>query len=123
MKSLISFYKSSIGKKVVMSLTGLFLCLYLVEHLAGNLLLFVNDGGMMYETYSEIMVSNPVIRVIEVVLFASLLGHALSGLVVWIKNRSSAWRTKTPSSMMMPFSLSMTPYRARPGFNDEALPT
>ncbi|MBI2619190.1 MAG: succinate dehydrogenase cytochrome b subunit [Ignavibacteriales bacterium] len=87
MNSLVSFYRSSIGKKVVMSLTGLFLCLFLVEHLVGNLLLFANDGGHLYEEYSQWLVSNPVIRVIEVVLFASLFGHALSALVVWIKNR------------------------------------
>ncbi len=87
MKSLLVFYRSSIGKKVIMSLTGLFLCLFLVEHLIGNLLLFANDGGHLYEEYSALLVSNPVIRIIEVVLFASLFGHALSGLAVWIGNR------------------------------------
>lgn len=87
MNSLVSFYKSSIGKKVVMSLTGLFLCLFLVEHLVGNLLLFANDGGHLYEEYSRLLVSNPVIRAIEVVLFASIIGHSVSGLAVWIRNR------------------------------------
>jgi succinate dehydrogenase / fumarate reductase cytochrome b subunit len=87
MKSLLSFYKSSIGKKVVMSLTGLFLCLFLLEHLVGNLLLFANDNGHLYEQYSALLVSNPVIRAIEIVLFASLIGHALSGVVVWYGNR------------------------------------
>lgn len=70
-----------------MSLTGLFLCTFLAEHLAGNLLLFVNDGGEMYEKYSEFLVSNPVIRTIEIVLFASIIWHALSGFVVWLQNR------------------------------------
>src|SRR3990172_6631126 len=89
MNSLFVFYQSSIGKKVVMSLTGLFLCLFLVEHLVGNLLLFANDGGHLYEQYSKLLVSNPIIRIIEIVLFASLIGHALSGLVVWIHNKRS----------------------------------
>lgn len=87
MKSLTIFYRSSIGKKVVMSLTGLFLCLFLLEHLIGNLLLFAGDNGHLYEQYSEILVSNPIIRIIEVVLFASLIAHAVSGVVVWLKNR------------------------------------
>lgn len=87
MKSLLLFYKSSIGKKVVMSLTGLFLCLFLLEHLVGNLLLFANDNGHLYEQYSAMLVSNPVIRAIEIVLFASLIGHAISGVVVWAGNR------------------------------------
>lgn len=89
MKSLIAFLQSSIGKKVLMSLTGLFLCIFMLEHLAGNLLLFANDGGKMYEEFSEFLVSNPVIRVIEIVLFASLFAHAISGVVVWIQNRRS----------------------------------
>ena len=89
MSSLIAFYKSSIGKKVVMSLTGLFLCLFLAEHLAGNLLLYANDGGKLYEEYSKLLVSNPVIRGIEIVLFVSLFAHVFSGAVLWIKNRRS----------------------------------
>jgi len=87
MKSIITFLRSSIGKKVLMSLTGIFLCTFLAEHLVGNLLLFVNDGGKMYEAYSEFLVSNPVIRTIEIVLFASLIWHAVSGGVVWWQNR------------------------------------
>lgn len=89
MKSILAFLKSSIGKKVLMSLTGLFLCLFLLEHLIGNLLLFANDEGKLYEAYSEFLVSNPIIRAIEVVLFASLVAHAVSGVVVWWKNRRS----------------------------------
>jgi succinate dehydrogenase / fumarate reductase cytochrome b subunit len=36
---------SSVGRKFVMAITGLFLCTFLVVHLSGNLLLFKNDGG------------------------------------------------------------------------------
>lgn len=89
MNSIIAFFKSSIGKKVVMSVTGLFLCLFLLEHLIVNLLLFANDGGKLYEEVAEFLVSNPVIRVIEIVLFASILAHAVSGVVVWLQNRRS----------------------------------
>ena len=87
MNSIYSFLRSSIGKKILMSLTGLFLCTFLAEHLAGNLLLFLDDGGEMYEKYSELLVSNPIIRTIEIVLFASLVGHAVSGVIVWLENR------------------------------------
>jgi succinate dehydrogenase / fumarate reductase, cytochrome b subunit len=41
----IKFIDSSIGKKLVMALTGLFLALFLIVHLGGNLLLFKNDNG------------------------------------------------------------------------------
>ena len=89
MKNLSMFLSSSIGKKIVMSVTGLFLCTFLAEHVAGNFLLFMNDNGAMYDAYTEFMSHNTVVRTIEIVLFVSLLGHAFSGVLVWIKNRRS----------------------------------
>jgi succinate dehydrogenase / fumarate reductase cytochrome b subunit len=87
MNSLLAFYSSSIGKKVIMSLTGLFLILFLVEHLLGNLFLLKSDGGAFYDAYSEFMASNPLVRAIEILLFASLFGHAISGAYVWWQNK------------------------------------
>lgn len=89
MNSILAFYNSSIGKKVLMSLTGLFLITFLVEHLVGNLLLFANDGGKIYEAYGEFLVSNPVIRFIEIFLFLGMIGHVILGVILWIKNRST----------------------------------
>ena len=89
MNNLIAFYKSSIGKKILMSITGLFLCTFLIEHFVGNLLLFKEDGGRAYEAYTELLVNNPVIRFVEIFLFAGLLVHAFLGIVVWWKNRTS----------------------------------
>jgi succinate dehydrogenase/fumarate reductase cytochrome b subunit len=89
MNSILAFYESSIGKKILMSLTGLFLIVFLTEHLVGNLLLFANDRGAMYEAYGEFLVSNPVIRFIEIFLFLGVLGHAVLGIILWIKNRNT----------------------------------
>ena len=36
-------FNSSLGKKLIMALTGLFLCTFLIVHLGGNLLLFSDD--------------------------------------------------------------------------------
>ncbi len=89
MNNVLAFYYSSIGKKVLMSITGLFLIIFLSEHLAGNLLLFADDGGKKYEAYGEFLVSNPVIRAIEIFLFLGIIGHATLGVILWIKNRMS----------------------------------
>lgn len=89
MSKIIAFYKSSIGKKILMSLTGLFLCTFLLEHFVGNLLLFREDGGKAYEAYTEFLVGNPVIRFIEIFLFLGFLLHIFLGIVVWWKNRTS----------------------------------
>ncbi len=87
MNTLVSFYNSSIGRKVLMSLTGLFLCTFLVEHLVGNLLLY--KGPEAFNAYSEFMVGNPVIRTVEIILFAALFLHPFFGFLVWLQNKRS----------------------------------
>jgi succinate dehydrogenase / fumarate reductase cytochrome b subunit len=87
MNSVLGFYYTSVGKKVLMSLTGLFLIVFLTEHLVGNLLLLKNDHGLIYEAYGDFLVSNPLIRVIEVFLFLGIMIHAIIGFVLWIMNR------------------------------------
>jgi succinate dehydrogenase / fumarate reductase cytochrome b subunit len=89
MNSILAFYSSSIGKKVVMSLSGLFLIIFLIEHLIGNLLLYANDNGHMYEAYGEFLVSNPLIRFIEIFLFLGMIGHAFLGTILWWRNRQA----------------------------------
>ena len=89
MSSLLKFIDSSIGKKLVMALTGLFIILFLVEHLAGNLLLLINDDGKIFEEYSEFMASNlnvPV-RIIEIGLFIFIIYHIINGIRLWWGNR------------------------------------
>lgn len=85
MDSLIAFYRSSVGKKIIMSLSGLFLCTFLIVHASVNLFLFA--GKEAYDAASHFMSSNPVIRTIEVVLFAGIVAHMISGVIVWLQNR------------------------------------
>jgi succinate dehydrogenase / fumarate reductase, cytochrome b subunit len=88
MKSILEFYYSSIGKKVLMSCTGLFLIFFLTEHLVGNLLLVLfHDNGATFEAYGNFLVHNPVVLAIEIFLFASIAGHALLGIILWFTNR------------------------------------
>lgn len=72
-----------------MSLSGLFLCLYLVVHLAGNLLLFKQDGGAAFDQYAEILPSLLIIRIIEIGLFAVFFIHIIQGTVLWMNNRAA----------------------------------
>jgi len=66
--------KSSVGKKCVMGVTGLFLCLFLVIHLAGNLLLYV--GAESYNRYAHTLHANPALIVFaEIVLYLAFLVH------------------------------------------------
>jgi len=86
---LIQFLKSSIGRKLVMSLTGLFLILFLVIHLIGNLQLFYNDDGKAFNIYAHFMTNNPIIKFSSYGLYFFILLHAVQGILLWIENKSA----------------------------------
>lgn len=81
------FLTSSIGRKLLMSLTGLFLILFLAVHLLGNLQLLADDGGKSFNIYAEFMTSNPLVKTISYGLYFFILLHAFQGLVIWRKNK------------------------------------
>ena len=87
MEKTVSLYSSSIGQKLVSAITGLFLCAFLVIHLAGNLLLFKDDGGRAFNEYAASNASNLLMRSLEVVLFAGFLIHIFWGIRLWLFNR------------------------------------
>lgn len=82
-----TFLRSSIGNKLLMSFTGLFLILFLIVHLAGNLQLLIDDGGEAFVAYSEIMETNLLIKIIAYALYIAILAHTYKGIVIWLENR------------------------------------
>ena len=85
----IQFFTSSIGRKIIMSLTGLFLILFLVVHLAGNLQLLFNDGGEAFNSYAYQMTNNPLIQMISIGNYVFILLHTVQGILLWAKNRKA----------------------------------
>ncbi len=83
------FLTSSIGKKLLMALTGIFLILFLAVHLAGNLQLLHNDGGVAFNVYADFMGNNPLIQFISKGNFFFILLHAVLGTFLWWKNRAA----------------------------------
>jgi succinate dehydrogenase / fumarate reductase, cytochrome b subunit len=82
-------FSSSIGQKIIMSLTGLFLCSFLVVHVSGNLQLFKDDYGLAFNKYAVFMTTNPFIKVVSYVLYFFILWHAFKGLhLAWKNNRA-----------------------------------
>lgn len=66
--------RSSVGKKLVMGITGLFLCGFLVIHLAGNLLLYI--GAEQYNHYALALHNNPPLLITaEIFLYVALAAH------------------------------------------------
>src|SRR5699024_6465264 len=89
MEWLSRFFTSSIGRKWIMSLTGLFLIVFLVVHLAGNILLLKEDNGYAFNTYSYEMTHNPIIIFVSYGLYFFILLHAVMGIAIARKNKAA----------------------------------
>ena len=88
MSSIARFLSSSIGRKVLMALTGLFLILFLVAHLAGNLLIFA--GAEPFNQYSHALLSTALIYIAEAGLLVLFIAHFVAGIMVYI----SSWAAR-----------------------------
>ena len=80
--------KSSLAKKYWMALTGLFLCLFLAGHLAGNLQLIFGDA-LQFNQYAVFMTTNPAVKLLSYVTYISILFHAFDGILLTIQNRKA----------------------------------
>jgi succinate dehydrogenase / fumarate reductase cytochrome b subunit len=83
------FLKTSVGKKVLMGLTGLFLISFIVVHVSLNATIFFNDGGQTFNAGADFMAHNPVIRIMEIVLFVGLIIHIVQALTLTIANKKA----------------------------------
>ena len=81
-----NFFSSSIGKKFIMSITGLFLILFLCVHLTVNLLLLVSPEA--FNAGCEFM-ALPVIKVIEPILALGFIIHIIWASVLTLQNQKA----------------------------------
>ena len=81
-----NFFTSSIGKKIMMGIAGLFLAIFLLVHLGINLLLIIFDDPQQFNIAAHFMGTNILIKIFEIVLFGGLLLHIIYGLFVQIQN-------------------------------------
>lgn len=87
MPSFSSSLWSSVGKKVLMALTGLIMILFLIEHLAGNLLLY-GENPDPFNEYSHFLISfGSILYVAELGLVALFLVHVVAAVSVWLGKR------------------------------------
>ncbi|MCW5906321.1 MAG: succinate dehydrogenase cytochrome b subunit [Chitinophagales bacterium] len=84
-----ALFKSSIGKKFLMGITGLFLIVFLVVHAGINSMIWFNDGGETFSHWAHFMGTNLIIRTMEIVLVVGFLVHIVDGLMLWKQNRDA----------------------------------
>jgi succinate dehydrogenase / fumarate reductase cytochrome b subunit len=92
MKKFVYFIDSSVGKKLIMGLTGLFLSIFLIEHLAANLLAIKSKES--FNEFCEFMAGttnliNITIRFVEVGLFLIIIYHITNGIRLWFHNKAA----------------------------------
>jgi succinate dehydrogenase / fumarate reductase cytochrome b subunit len=71
-----------------MSFTGLFLCLFLSGHLAGNLQLIFSDA-LHFNQYALFMTTNPAVKILSYVTYLSIVFHAIDGILLTVQNRKA----------------------------------
>ena len=84
-----NFLTSSIGKKVIMSLSGLFLISFLCIHLALNLLMLVDSSGDLFNQGAHFMATNPLIKIVEPILMLGFVIHILWASILTLQNRKA----------------------------------
>lgn len=79
---------SSLGRKLIMAVTGLSLIIFLIVHCGINSLIFFNDGGETFNSAAEFMGTNWLIRTTEVGLMLGFIIHIVDGLMLWNSNKA-----------------------------------
>jgi len=71
------FLTASIGRKFIMSITGLFLLVFVGVHLGINLLLIFDDSGELFNQGAHFMTTNPLIKILEPILGLGFVIHII----------------------------------------------
>jgi succinate dehydrogenase / fumarate reductase cytochrome b subunit len=88
MASRTGFFSSSVGTKVLIGITGFALFLYLVIHIAGNLLVFF--GPAVFNQYAYVMEErNPLLPIIEVLLLLVFVVHIYKTVRMFLGNQAA----------------------------------
>jgi len=100
--------QSSLTKKYVMALAGLFLITFLFVHMTINLLVLLPDTDW-FNIAAHFMGTNIIIKVFEIVLFGGFIIHIIYGLTLQIQNwiarpnryKIEGWSHTSPFSKFM----------------------
>jgi len=87
MASRTGVFSSSVGTKIAIGLTGVLLFLYLLIHIAGNLIVFF--GPAAFNTYAFTLESNPLLPLVELVLLSWFVIHIYKTVRMYLGNQST----------------------------------
>ena len=84
-----NIFASSIGKKLIMSVSGLFLIIFLLLHMCVNLLVIFDSSGEMFNAAAHFMATNPIIKIMEPILALGFLFHIFYGIYLELRNNAA----------------------------------
>ena len=84
-----SYFSSKIFQKALAALSGGFLVLFLLGHLAGNLQLFIPGelGQKQFNSYALFMTTNPAVIALSYLTYTSIILHSILTLYLVLKSR------------------------------------
>jgi succinate dehydrogenase / fumarate reductase cytochrome b subunit len=86
MNALSVFYRSSVGKKMIVAITGIILILFVIGHLLGNLQIFL--GPEWINAYSQHLRDlGPLLWLIRLILLATVILHIYFTVLLAIENK------------------------------------
>jgi succinate dehydrogenase / fumarate reductase cytochrome b subunit len=80
-------FSSSVGTKLLIGITGILLFLYLLIHIAGNMVVFL--GPAAFNKYAFTLESNPLLPLIELVLLSWFVVHIYKTVRMYLGNQSA----------------------------------
>ena len=108
-----SIFTSTLFRKAIAALSGLFLVVFLIGHLLGNLQLFIpgEDGKTRFNEYALFMTTNPAVNILSILTYSSIILHIIITLYLALKsgrarpvqyavssgNSNSSWSSKNMS--------------------------
>ena len=104
MTSRAGVFATSVGTKILIGITGLALFIYLIIHIAGNLMVFF--GPAVFNKYAYTLEGNPLIPIIEIGLLLIFLVHVYKTVRMFLANQatrpvgcSARTASRTPSEI------------------------
>lgn len=89
MNWLVNTLTSTLGRKLITGLTGLFMMLFLVVHLIGNVQLLKGDSGEAFNRYAHFMGHNLLIQTVAIANFGFILLHVVMTLMLTLQNKKA----------------------------------
>jgi len=88
MNPITGIYTTTVGKKILMAVTGIILVLYVLAHMVGNLQIYI--GAEQIDAYARFLHSMPpLLWFARAVLLFCVLVHIVAAVQLWLRNRAS----------------------------------